>query len=70
MGHLSNGQAGTYLSSIIGDRTKKVVLAHLSQENNTPEIALETVKEYLKEKDVKFRNLVCAQQQDRLEIKI
>ena len=70
VGHLSNGQAGTYLSSIIGDRTKKVVLAHLSQENNTPEIALETVKEYLKEKDVKFRNLVCAQQQDRLEIKI
>ena len=70
VGHLSNGQAGTYLSEIIGDKTKQVVLAHLSQENNTPEIALDTVKQYLKDNNVKFKNIVCAKQQDRLEIKL
>jgi phosphoribosyl 1,2-cyclic phosphodiesterase len=70
VGHLSNGQAGTYLSKVIGDRTKKVILAHLSEENNTPEIALDTVKSYLKESDVSFKNLVCAKQFDNLEIKL
>lgn len=70
VGHLSNGQAGTYLSEIIGDKTKKVVLAHLSEENNTPDIALDTVKQYLKDNNKKFNNLVCAKQKDRLEIKL
>jgi len=70
VGHLSNGQAGTYLSKVIGDRTKQVVLAHLSEENNTPEIALDTVKSYLKENDVSFKNIICAKQFDNLEIKL
>ena len=70
VGHLSNGQAGTYLSEVIGDKTKKVVLAHLSEENNTPDIALDTVKQYLKDNNKKFNNLVCAKQKDRLEIKL
>lgn len=42
-GHLSNEQAADYLNDMLGDKTKVVVLAHLSEENNTPEIALETV---------------------------
>jgi len=42
-GHLSNEQAADYLNDLIGDKTKVVVLAHLSEENNTPEIALSTV---------------------------
>ena len=70
VGHLSNGQAGTYLSKVIGDNTKKVILAHLSEENNTPEIALDTVKQYLKDNDVKFKNIECAKQFDRLEIEL
>ncbi len=32
---------------MIGDNTKHIVLLHLSEKNNTPEIALSTVKEYL-----------------------
>lgn len=47
-GHLSNETAGTYLKELIGDRTKKIVLAHLSEINNTPEIALKTVGDILK----------------------
>ncbi len=70
VGHLSNGQAGTYLSKVIGDRTKVIVLAHLSEENNTPEIAIDTVKEYLLDNEVKFDNIICAKQKDRLEINL
>jgi len=42
-GHLSNEQAADYLKDLIGDKTKVVVLAHLSEENNTEECALNTV---------------------------
>ncbi len=46
-GHLSNIQAGNYLKEIIGDDTKMIILAHLSETNNTHDIALNTVKEIL-----------------------
>lgn len=41
-GHLSNVDSAYYLSSLIGDRTSEITLAHLSEECNTPNIALET----------------------------
>ncbi len=43
-GHLSNEMAGNYLKEIIGDKTKKIILAHLSETNNTHELAISTVK--------------------------
>ena len=46
-GHLSNVQSGNYLKEVIGDRTKRIILAHLSETNNTPNIALKTVKNIL-----------------------
>ena len=46
-GHLSNEMTGNYLKEIIGENTKKIVLAHLSETNNTHEIALETVSKIL-----------------------
>jgi len=51
-GHLSNKFAGIYLSKMIGDNTKHIVLIHLSEKNNTPEVALDTVKEYLNDFDL------------------
>lgn len=39
-GHLSNDQAATWLSSIGGPRLQHVVLAHLSETNNTPALAI------------------------------
>ena len=42
-GHLSNYAAGDFLSSIVSPKLKYVFLGHLSQENNTPQQALETV---------------------------
>ena len=46
-GHLSNEQSGNYLKEVIGNKTKKIILAHLSEINNTPECALNTVKTIL-----------------------
>jgi phosphoribosyl 1,2-cyclic phosphodiesterase len=46
-GHLSNDQAAEALLKIAGPSLKLVVLAHLSQENNRPHLALETVRSAL-----------------------
>ena len=40
-GHLCNEDSAVAAISIIGDNTKEIVLAHLSEEANTPETALE-----------------------------
>ena len=47
LGHLSNQQAAEALAQIATPRLKRIVLAHLSQENNRPDIALESVRSYL-----------------------
>ncbi len=60
-GHLSNELAGSYLSKIVGDNTKKIVLAHLSEENNTPKIALNTVNRILKDSNIKKEVVVASQ---------
>jgi len=41
-GHLANEEAGRVVR-LLGDRLQHVILAHLSDENNTPALALETV---------------------------
>ncbi|KYK31399.1 MAG: hypothetical protein AYK23_03985 [Candidatus Proteinoplasmatales archaeon SG8-5] len=46
-GHLSNIESAATLSTVISDRTKNVILAHLSRENNTPAIALKEAKKHL-----------------------
>jgi phosphoribosyl 1,2-cyclic phosphodiesterase len=42
-GHLSNEQAGDALAEIAGRETRMILLAHLSDECNTPELAYATV---------------------------
>jgi phosphoribosyl 1,2-cyclic phosphodiesterase len=53
-GHLSNELAGNYLKELVGKKTKRIILAHLSEINNTPEIALETVKNILNNEDIRI----------------
>ncbi|MBQ4361444.1 MAG: MBL fold metallo-hydrolase [Lachnospiraceae bacterium] len=43
-GHLSNEWSGRLLSEILHDDISQVFLGHLSQQNNIPELAYETVK--------------------------
>lgn len=43
-GHLSNDACGRMLCHLVRHRLKYILLGHLSQENNYPELAYETVK--------------------------
>lgn len=43
-GHLSNTESAIALRALLGPSTRSVLLGHLSQRNNTEELALSTVK--------------------------
>lgn len=49
-GHLSNLQAGLLLLEYSPKKLKNILLCHLSSENNTPNLALYTVKSLIKER--------------------
>ena len=48
-GHLSNEDAGAALRKVAGGNTRQVMLAHLSQENNTKEKALASVSQAVRD---------------------
>ncbi|MED3663707.1 MBL fold metallo-hydrolase [Geobacillus stearothermophilus] len=50
VGHISNEEAGLALADVIGERTKQVYLAHLSQDNNMKELARMTVAQILEQR--------------------
>lgn len=64
-GHLSNETTATYLKKLVGAATKYIILAHLSEHNNKEEIAYNTSREALKDReDIK---IVVAKQNEALE---
>lgn len=63
-GHLSNEQCSNYLCKFIGDNTKTIVLAHLSEKNNTEEKALETLNNKLKDNNKKVESIIVARQNE------
>lgn len=65
-GHLSNLDSSKYLSQLIGDNTKHIVLAHLSKENNTKEKALETLFATLN--DTNKIDIIVADQDERTQV--
>lgn len=48
-GHLSNNSCGWIVQRLISSGTTHILLGHLSQENNTPDLADSTVQKYLSE---------------------
>ena len=66
-GHLSNKDCSRYLSTLIGDKTKYIVLAHLSEENNTPELASLELDKMLEKSNVKINKTYIAKQDESLE---
>ncbi len=46
-GHLANNDAASFLGDLLHDRLQHVVLAHLSETNNMPELAFEAVTGFL-----------------------
>lgn len=67
-GHLSNQDASYYLSKFIGQNTHYIILAHLSEENNTEEIAYQTLTETLKETNKIVEHIIIAKQKERTEL--
>lgn len=67
-GHLSNKLSSEYLSNFIGDNTKKIVLIHLSEDNNNPDIALKTLKSTFNEKNIEFDDIIISSQKERTEL--
>jgi len=47
-GHLSNTRCGEVITKLYEGGVRQVILGHLSESNNTPELALNTVKEILR----------------------
>ena len=56
-GHLSNALSAQTIEYLIKNGTKNFILGHLSEENNFPELALETVKSRLKLHDIDTSNI-------------
>lgn len=67
-GHLSNKQASGYLCEFIGNNTKKIVFAHISEHNNTEEKVLDTFNETLEENNMEFSDIIVAKQNESTEV--
>src|SRR3954464_5371940 len=63
-GHLSNGDAGRLAGHSIHRGLNNIVLAHLSEKNNTPRTALDTVGESLRR--ARFKGRLTAASQDKV----
>ena len=51
-GHLSNEDAAKFCIDLVKEGTERILLAHLSKENNFPELAYETSKSILAQNDI------------------
>ena len=67
-GHLSNKAASFYLTKLIGDRTKEIILIHLSETNNLEDIAMETINNTFMEYGIDFHNIICARQNEATKV--
>ena len=53
-GHLSNESAGYAVCELVKSGVEKILLGHLSRENNFPQLAYETVKGIIEENNIKY----------------
>ena len=69
-GHLSNRYTGRILNKSIGKNTKIIVLAHISENNNTEELAVEQVMDELKDNDYNVKIITAKQHVDTEMVEI
>ena len=67
-GHLSNATTSKYLSKIVGNKTKYIILAHISEKNNTEELAYQCTKEELNNDKVEI--LIAKQYEESAFIEV
>lgn len=63
-GHLCNEDSAFYMADSVGPKTKEIVLAHLSQEANTPEKALSAYEKVFRKRKIRTQSIKihCANQ--------
>ena len=66
-GHLSNDQAAAMLRLMAGPQLHTLVLAHLSEHNNTPDLALECARATLESLGLAHVRLLVARQDEPME---
>lgn len=66
IGHMNNIDASRWLSSLVSKETKEVVLAHISQDCNTTQLAKQTLIDMLHEKKVPISFKIEAMEQRTL----
>ncbi len=59
-GHLCNEDCADALTRLYGKGVRNVILAHLSSENNTPELCRVTVESYLSSRGISDMNITLA----------
>ena len=61
-GHLENGEASNTLGRLVDNGLEQVVLAHLSEENNRPDLAVSACQSVLDQRDANRFQLSVAEQ--------
>lgn len=64
-GHLSNLATAEYLKNIVGENTKEIILAHISEKNNTEDLAISTTRNLLEESGI-HKKIIAAKQYESL----
>ena len=67
-GHLSNKDCAYYLSQFVTENTEYIVLAHLSEDNNTPEIAQETLFKTFEKSGKAMPKVIIAKQKESTDL--
>ena len=67
-GHLSNRYTGKYLTKVVGNNTKYILLAHISENNNTYDLALEQVKQEMIKTEFNLDNIIVTHQNEETDI--
>ncbi len=67
-GHLSNKTTASYLKKVTTNNTKYVVLAHISEKNNTKDLAYKESSEAIKDKNIKLLIADQNEESDLIEV--
>jgi phosphoribosyl 1,2-cyclic phosphodiesterase len=69
-GHLSNEDSAFLMANVLGEKTKMITLAHLSEECNTESHALQAFKDVFSNQGLIYDDfkIVCAKQNEPLEL--
>lgn len=69
-GHLDNRRTAEFLSEVINPRLSHIFLCHLSKDNNTPNIALKTVRDALEAKGLKVGDATESMEDRKADVQL